>query len=157
MFTASFGARNDFRNEDNVMEKKTYAKEQKLPKREQDKVQALKKNRLQTVPHKENILGTQKTWKLLCYLTGILAPVSLIGLAFYGVYLWAAASAAGPMGQELFISFEVAGEPAYLFKATVTCAIIGLILFAAFGISCIVLSILYKKKYKKPESPKVSH
>ena len=146
MFTASFRARNDFRNEDNVMEKKTYAK-----------AQALKKDRLQTVHHKENILGTQKTWKLLRCLTGILAPVSLIGLVVFGVYLWAAASAAGPMGQELFISFEVAGEPAYLFKATVTCAIIGLILFAAFGISCIVLSILYKKKYKKPESPKVSH
>ena len=122
----------------NVMEKKTYGK-----------TQPLKKDRLQTVHHKENILGTQKTWKLLRCLTGVLAPVSLIGLIFYGVYLWAAASAAGPMSKDLFINFEVAGEPAFLFKATVNCAIIGLILFAVFLTSCIVLSVVYKKKYKQ--------
>ena len=133
------------------MAKKVDTKVQKLPAREQDKAQALKKDNLQSFYSKKKILGIWETWEFLRFLSGILAIVSLIGFIVYGVYLWAAASAAGPMGEDLFISFEVSGEPAYLFKTTVNCAIIGLILFAVFGISYIVLGVVYKKKSKKSE------
>lgn len=131
------------------MAKTTYAKAQKLPKREYDKVQALKEDYLQTVYRKKKVLGAWKTWERLRCLTAILAWGALIGFIAYGLYLWAVASASGPLGVELFISFEVAGEPAYLFTATVNCVINGLILFAAFGIPFIIFSIVCKKKYKK--------
>ena len=131
------------------MAKKMYAKAQKLSQREQDKVQALKDDYLQTVYHKKKVLNAWKGWERLRRLTGFLAWVALIGFIAYGLYLWAAASAAGPISEELFFSFQIGDEPAYLFNDTINCAINGLILFAAFGILYIIFSIVCRAKYKK--------
>ena len=47
------------------MAKKIYAKAQKLPKREYDKVQALKEDYLQTVYRKKKVLRSWKGWERL--------------------------------------------------------------------------------------------
>ena len=131
------------------MAQKKYAKAQKLSKREHDKVQALKEDYLQTVFRKKQVLSAWKRWERLRRFVGFLALASLIGFVAYGLFLWAVASAQGPLGEDLFFSFDFFGEPAYIFNATINCAINGAILFAAFGLLYIIFSIVCRKKYKK--------
>jgi len=131
------------------MAKNTYAKAKKLPKREQDKVQALKEDYLQTVFRKKQVLNTWKGWERVRRLSGFLALASLIGFVVYGLALWAIATHEQNLGIELFFGFDFFGEPAYIFTATINCAINGLILFAAFGLIYIILSVVCRKKYKK--------
>ena len=131
------------------MAQNKYAKAQKLSKREHDKVQALKEDYLQTVFRKKQVLSAWKRWERLRRFVGFLALVALIGFVVYGVFEWAVASAQGPLGEELFFSFDFFGEPAYIFNATINCAINGAILFAALGILYIILSVVCRKKYKK--------
>jgi uncharacterized protein YnzC (UPF0291/DUF896 family) len=108
MFIASFGREMILETRINLMAKKVYAKAQKLPRREYDKVQALKEDYLQTVYRKKKILSTWKTWEFLRYLAGLLAVISLIGFVAYGTYLWIDASAdKGTLGEDLFFSFDV--------------------------------------------------
>lgn len=131
------------------MAKNTYAKAQKLPKREQDKVQALKEDYLQTVFRKKQVLSAWKGWERLRRLVGFLALASLIGFAVYGLVLWAVATSEGNLGVELFTPLEFVEPTFYVFTATINCVINGLILFAAFGLIYIILSIVCRKKYKK--------
>ena len=129
------------------MAQKTYAKAQKLPKREQDKVQALKEDYLQTVYYKKKNLNTWKGWETLRYLTGFLAWVSLIGLIGFGFFLWIYATRQGFLDESLFTRFSFM-EPA-VFTSTIDFSVLGLILFAVFGILYIILSVVCRKKYKK--------
>lgn len=129
------------------MAKQTYAKAKKLPKREQDKVQALKEDYLQTVYYKKKSLVSWKGWERLRFLAGFLALASLIGCIGYGFYLWADATARNDLPVELFtpVNFIVP----YLYTATINWAINGLILFAVFGLLFIIFSFVCRKKYKK--------
>ena len=131
------------------MAKKMYAKAQKLPKREYDKVQALKEDYLQTVYHKKQVLNVWKAWEFFRYLVGFLALASLIGFIAYGFYLWSNATQSGTLGEDLFTKFDIFGSPLYIFTRTVNCAINGLILFAVLGIVYIIFSVVCRKKYKK--------
>ena len=60
------------------MAKKTPAKAQKLPKREYDKVQALKEDYLQTVFNKKKLLNAWKGWERFRRFVGFLALLSLV-------------------------------------------------------------------------------
>lgn len=131
------------------MAKKMYAKAQKLPKREYDKVQALKEDYLQTVYRKKRVLGAWKAWERLRRLVGFLALVALIACSAYGAYLWFDATRTETLGADRFISFDAFGQTIYLFPATLNWVINGLILFAAIGIVYIVFSIVCRQKYKK--------
>ena len=62
------------------MAKKTPAKAQKLPKREYDKVQALKEDYLQTVFNKKKLLNAWKGWERFRRFVGFLALLSLHSL-----------------------------------------------------------------------------
>ena len=68
------------------MAQNTYAKARMLPKREHDKIQALKDDYLQTVYHKKQVLSAWKFWERLRRIIGFLALVSLIGFVAYGKY-----------------------------------------------------------------------
>ena len=132
------------------MAQKTYAKAQKLPKREYDKVQALKEDYLQTVYHKKKRLTTWKTWEFLRYLAGFLAVLALIGGFGYGLYWWIDISAEeGLPDASLFTTFEVAGEPAAIPTKSINWTINGAVLFAALMILYIIFSVVCRKKYKK--------
>ena len=129
------------------MSQKTYAKAQKLPKREQDKVQALKEDYLKTVYYKKKNLTTWKNWESLRYLAGFLAWVSLIGGVAFGLFLWAYATRQGFLNVDLFTHLEFVDF--YVFNRTLDFSAIGAILFAVFGIAYIIFSIVCKKTYKK--------
>ena len=129
------------------MAQKTYAKAQKLPKREQDKVQALKEDYLKTVYYKKKNLTTWKNWESLRYLAGFLAWVSLIGGVAFGLFLWAYATRQGFLDVKLFTHLGFVDF--YVFNRTLDFAAIGAILFAVFGIAYIIFSIVCKKTYKK--------
>ena len=129
------------------MAQKTYAKAQKLPKREQDKVQALKEDYLKTVYYKKKNLTTWKNWESLRYLAGFLAWVSLIGGVAFGLFLWAYATRQGFLNVDLFTHLEFVDF--YVFNRTLDFSAIGAILFAVFGIAYIIFSIVCKKTYKK--------
>jgi len=130
-----------------LMAKNTYAKAKKLPKREQDKVQALKEDYLQTVFRKKQVLTSWKGWERLRRLIGFLALASLIGFVVYGFVLWAIATHEGNLDVEFFTHLGFVDY--YIFNDTIKYSVIGLILFAVFGLVHIILSIVCRKKYKK--------
>ena len=128
------------------MAKTKYAKAQKLPKREYDKVQALKEDYLQTVYRKKKLLGTWKTWERLRRLAGFLAWVALIAFAAYGAYKWYSGT---DFSSANFFTYEIHGWMFYIYKTTAHCIAFGAALFAVFGLIYIILSFVCKKKYKK--------
>ena len=129
------------------MAKNMNAKAQKLPKREQDKVQALKEDYLQTVFRKKQVLNSWKGWERVRRLTGFLAIVSLIGFVAYGFALWAIATKQGNLDHELFTPWKFVGY--HIFNDTIKYSVIGLILFAVLGLVYIILGVVCRKKYKK--------
>lgn len=134
------------------MATKKYAKAQKLPKREYDKVQALKEDYLQTVFRKKKVLNVWKTWEFLRSLVGVLAWVSLAACVAYGFFSWFQASAQSggdtlPRDQFFFPLENVPGL--YLHNNTATWLLIGVIAFAVFGILYIVFGYVCKKTYMK--------
>lgn len=150
MFIASFWREMILETRINLMAKKTYANAQKLPRREYDKVQALKEDYLQTVYRKKKVLTAWKVWEFLRYLVGFLAIVALIGGLGYGLYLWIELSAEeGLPDESLFTIFDIAGETATIPTISINWTINGAILFGAFMILYIIFSIVCRKKYKK--------
>ena len=131
------------------MAKAKTATAKKLPRREYDKVQALKDDYLQTVYHKKKVLGAWKAWEGLRRFVGYLAWLSLIGFAAYGVYLQIAAVFAGEATRENSFWTVVYGYEISILRNTAFCLITGLALFAAIGIVYIALSIVCRQKYKK--------
>ena len=129
------------------MAKQTYAKAQKLPKREQDKVQALKEDYLQTVYYKKKSLVAWKGWERLRSLVGALAWISLIGCIGFGFFLWAYATSQNFLDESLFTRFDFM-EPA-VFTLTIQFSVAGVILFAVFGLLYIIFSVVCRKKYKR--------
>lgn len=120
-----------------------------LPKREHDKIQALKDDYLQTVYHKKQVLSAWKFWERFRRIIGFLALASLIGFVAYGLFLWATASKGGSLEASLFNSFELFGKTNYIFTDTLNCVINGAILFAVLGIIYIILSIICRRSYVK--------
>ena len=131
------------------MAQNTYAKARMLPKREHDKIQALKDDYLQTVYHKKQVLSAWKFWERLRRIIGFLALVSLIGFVAYGLFLWATASKGGSLEAGLFNSFELFGKTNYIFTDTLNCVKSGAVLFAVLGIIYIILSIICRRSYVK--------
>ena len=131
------------------MAQNTYAKARMLPKREHDKIQALKDDYLQTVYHKKQVLSAWKFWERLRRIIGFLALASLIGFVAYGLFLWATASKGGSLEAGLFNSFELFGKTNYIFTDTLNCVKSGAVLFAVLGIIYIILSIICRRSYVK--------
>ena len=128
------------------MAKTKYAKAQKLPKREYDKVQALKEDYLQTVYRKKKVLGSWKTWERLRRFVGFLAWVALLTYTAVGAYMWYGAT---DLSRDFFHIFEVGGQEFFFYKETAEYIGAGAIWFAGFGIIYIVLSFVCRSTYKK--------
>ena len=135
------------------MATKTYAKAQKLPKREYDKVQALKEDYLQTVFRKKQILNVWKAWEALRTLVGALAWIALAACGAYGIFCWIQASGAVEGStlprDQFFFPFADKGLNLYIHKDTANWLVAGLIAFVAFGILYIGFSHVCKKKYMR--------
>ena len=86
MFIACFRREMILEMRIDLMAKNTPAKAKKLPKREQDKVQALKEDYLHTVFRKKQVLNSWKGWERLRRLCGFLAVISLLGFVAYGFF-----------------------------------------------------------------------
>lgn len=123
-----------------------YTKAQPLPRREYDKVQALKEDYLQTVYHKKKVLSGWKFWERLRRLFGIVACLALIAYTFIAFFVWYAAD--NP-GSDLFYHFSVAGKNIAIYKSTVGYIGAGLVWFAGFGLVYIILSFVCRHAYKK--------
>ena len=123
-----------------------YIKAQPLPRREYDKVQALKEDYLQTVYHKKKVLSGWKFWERLRRLFGIVACLALIAYTFIAFFVWYAAD--NP-GSDLFYHFSVAGKNIAIYKSTVGYIGAGLVWFAGLGLVYIILSFVCRHAYKK--------
>ena len=123
-----------------------YIKAQPLPRREYDKVQALKEDYLQTVYHKKKVLSGWKFWERLRRLFGIVACLALIAYTLIAFFVWYAAD--NP-GSDLFYHFSVAGKNIAIYKSTVGYIGAGLVWFAALGLVYIILSFVCRHAYKK--------
>ena len=123
-----------------------YTKAQPLPRREYDKVQALKEDYLQTVYHKKKVLSGWKFWERLRRLFGIVACLALIAYTFIAFFVWYAAD--NP-GSDLFYHFSVAGKNIAIYKSTVGYIGAGLVWFAGLGLVYIILSFVCRHAYKK--------
>ena len=123
-----------------------YIKAQPLPRREYDKVQALKEDYLQTVYHKKKVLSGWKFWERLRRLFGIVACLALIAYTFIAFFVWYAAD--NP-GSDLFYHFSVAGKNIAIYKSTVGYIGAGLVCFAGLGLVYIILSFVCRHAYKK--------
>lgn len=123
-----------------------YTKAQPLPRREYDKVQALKEDYLQTVYHKKKVLSGWKFWERLRRLFGIVACLALIAYTFIAFFVWYAAD--NP-GSDLFYHFSVAGKNIAIYKSTVGYIGAGLVWFVGFGLVYIILSFVCRHAYKK--------
>lgn len=123
-----------------------YTKAQPLPRREYDKVQALKEDYLQTVYHKKKVLSGWKFWERLRRLFGIVACLALIAYTFIAFFVWYAAD--NP-GSDLFYHFSVAGENIAIYKSTVGYIGAGLVWFVGLGLVYIILSFVCRHAYKK--------
>ncbi len=128
------------------MAQKKYAKAQKLPKREYDKVQALKEDYLQTVYRKKKVLGNWKTWERIRRVIGFIAWAMFLIYAFCGVYLWVTAT---DLSRDLFYITNINGTELYIYKETAGFLGAGAFWFAVFGIVYIVLSIVCRTVFKK--------
>jgi hypothetical protein len=153
MFIAYFRREMILETRMNLMATQRYAKAQKLPKREYDKVQALKEDYLQTVYRKKRFLNAWKTWEALRTLVGVLAWVALAACAAYSVFCWVKPSLSAGGGtlprDQFFFPFEGQGLGLYIHKDTANWLIVGLIAFVVFGILYIGFSHVCKKKYVK--------
>ena len=129
----------------NLMAKTKYAKAQKLPKREYDKVQALKDDYLQTVYRKKQVLSTWKTWERLRWVAGLFAWLALAACSLFGAYKWykATDTSAG----NYFIR-EILGHEFSIYRTTAKFILLGVALFALFGIIYLILGAVCKKKYR---------
>ena len=145
MFIACFRREMILETRMNLMATKKYAKAQKLPKREYNKVQALKEDYLQTVYRKQQVLKAWKAWEFLRSLVGVLAWVALAACGIYGVYCWISASTIGGTLPRGDFFFPTAGV--YIYKDTANWLIAGLIAFAVFGILYLVFGYICKRKY----------
>lgn len=123
-----------------------YTKAQPLPRREYDKVQALKEDYLQTVYHKKKVLSGWKFWERLRRLFGIVACLALIAYTLIAFFVWYAAD--NP-GSDLFYHFSVAGKNIAIYKSTVGYIGAGLVWFAGLGLVYIILSFVCRHAYKK--------
>ncbi len=123
-----------------------YIKAQPLPRREYDKVQALKEDYLQTVYHKKKVLSGWKFWERLRRLFGIVACLALIAYTFIAFFVWYAAD--NP-GSDLFYHFSVAGKNIAIYKSTVGYIGAGLVWFVGLGLVYIILSFVCRHAYKK--------
>ena len=128
------------------MAKTRYAKAQKLPKREYDKVQALKEDYLQTVYRKKKVLGGWKTWERLRRLSGFAAWLALILYTAIGAFLWYAAT---DLSRDNFYFLNVGSTELYIYKTTAEYIGAGAVWFAAIGVVYIILSIVCRQKFKK--------
>ena len=150
MFIASFtGCEMILEMRMDLMAKKMYAKAKKLPKREYDKVQALKEDYLQTVYRKKRVLGAWKAWERLRRFVGFLAWLSIIAFGVYGAYLWVTAAEARNITAENLFQLNINGFEFAIFRNSAFCWITGAALFVAFGIIYIILSVVCRKKYRK--------
>ena len=123
-----------------------YIKAQPLPRREYDKVQALKEDYLQTVYHKKKVLSGWKFWERLRRLFGIVACLALIAYTLIAFFVWYAAD---NLGSDLFYHFSVAGKNIAIYKSTVGYIGAGLVWFAGLGLVYIILSFVCRHAYKK--------
>lgn len=123
-----------------------YTKAQPLPRREYDKVQALKEDYLQTVYHKKKVLSGWKFWERLRRLFGIVACLALIAYTLIAFFVWYAAD--NP-GSDLFYHFSVAGKNIAIYKSTVGYIGAGLVWFVGLGLVYIILSFVCRHAYKK--------
>ena len=128
------------------MAKKIYAKAQKLPRREQDKVQALKEDYLQTVYRKKKVLRSWKGWERLRRLTGILACLAMLLYTAVAFYVWYAAS---DVSRDMFYIFNLRGHEFYIYKSTAGYIGAGVVWFVALGLVYLILGIVCRAKYKK--------
>ena len=128
------------------MAQKKYAKVQKLPKREYDKVQALKEDYLQTVYRKKKVLGGWKTWERLRRIIGLIAWLALILYTLVGVYL---CYLVPNVSESDYYTFNVGEHPIHIFKTTAEYIGAGAIWFAAIGVVYLLLGIVCRQKYKK--------
>ncbi len=139
------------------MARTTYAKAQKLSKREQDKVQALKADYLKTVYTKKQRLGVWKKWEFFRLLFIWAAWLTLIAGVVTGILRWARATVSGDLGVDRFFYFNVGnGTELYIHKVTVHWIVAGLAAFVVCGIIALILSPVCKAKYKK-YSTKADH
>ena len=127
------------------MAKTKYAKAQKLPKREYDKVQALKEDYLQTVFRKKQVLNTWKTWERLRWVAGFFAWLALIACSVFGLYKWYKAT---NFSVENYFSLERFGIDFHVYRTTAYCVAAGVALFALFGVIYLILGAVCKKKYR---------
>lgn len=123
-----------------------YAKAQQLSQREQDKVQALKEDYLQTVYRKKKVLGGWKAWERVRCLVGFVAWLALLLYTAVAFYVWYAAK---DLGTDMFYMFDLAGQNFYIYKSTAGYLGAGLIWFAGLGIVYLFLGIFCRRAYKK--------
>ena len=128
------------------MAQKKYAKAQNLSKRENDKVQALKEDYLQTVFRKKRVLGGWKTWERIRRLTGWLAWIALILYTLVGAYL---CYLAPDVTENDYYSLSIGDQVVRFFKTTAEYIGAGLIWFAVIGVVYLLLGIVCRQKYKK--------
>ena len=132
------------------MAKNTYARAQKLPKSEYDKVQALKNDYLKTVYSKKKLLRAWKTAEFFRLLVGLGSWILLVAGVVTGILRWARAAVAGDLGRDQFFFFDIGSEyEFFIHQRTVHWIIAGLIAFALFGIIYIILGFVCKAKYRK--------
>ncbi len=136
------------------MAKKKFAKAQKLPKREFDKVRALKEDYLQTVYRKKKVLGAWKRWEGLRALIGLGAICVLLASAVLGVYLWYIHY--NGTGNEAYKFFTVLGYPYHVYRISAYVWIAGAAAFAALAVLFLIVSLVCRKKFKK-YSTKADH
>ncbi len=132
------------------MARTTYAKAQKLPKREYDKVQALKDDYLKTVYTKKKRLGVWKKWEFARLLFIYAAWLSLIAGVVTGFLRWARATIAGDLARDRFFFLNVGNDwEFYIHKVTVFWMVAGLIAFVVCGIIAIIFGFVCKAKYRR--------
>lgn len=127
--------------------KKRNAKTQKLPKREYDKVRALKEDYLQTVYYKKRVLGAWKRWEGLRTLLGVFAVCALFAAALLGTYLWYVHY--NGYGDQAYYFFSVGGYQHHVYAISAKVWVAGAAAFAALGIAFLIVSFICKKKFKK--------
>lgn len=139
------------------MARTTYARAQKLPKHEQDKVQALKDDYLKTVYTKKRRLGVWKKWEFFRLLFIWAAWLTLAAGVVTGILRWARAAVASNLGRDQFFFFDIGSDyEFFIHKATAFWIVAGLIAFAVFGILAIIFSFVCKAKYRR-YSTKADH
>ena len=123
------------------------AKAQKLPKREYDKVRALKEDYLQTVYYKKRVLGAWKRWEGLRSFVAFLAFFALLGSALLGTYLWYVHYKG--VGNDAYYFFNVGNYQHHVYAISAKVWVAGVAAFALLGILFLIVSLVCRKKFKK--------